>query len=77
MIRYQGSDMIVIGEKINGTRKSVKEAIAKRDESFIQELALRQVEAGAQYIDVNAGTSPEKIAKHLLHTIQRMLAGIE
>lgn len=52
--------MIIIGEKINGTRKKVKEAIANRDKTFIQDLALRQVKAGANYLDVNAGTAPEK-----------------
>jgi cobalamin-dependent methionine synthase I len=52
--------MIIIGEKINGTRKKVKEAIANRDKAFIQDLALRQVKAGANYLDVNAGTSPDK-----------------
>jgi len=52
--------MIIIGEKINGTRKRVKEAIAQKDKSFIQSLALKQVKAGAVYLDVNAGTAPEK-----------------
>lgn len=52
--------MIVIGEKINGTRKRVKEAIAERDADFIRELAKKQVGAGADFLDVNAGTAPEK-----------------
>ena len=52
--------MIVIGEKINGTRKRVKEAIAAKDAEFIKDLALRQEKAGANYLDVNAGTAPEK-----------------
>ncbi|MBN2239218.1 MAG: dihydropteroate synthase [Dehalococcoidales bacterium] len=47
--------MIVIGEKINATRKTVGEAILKRDTIFISELALSQDKAGADYIDVNAG----------------------
>ncbi len=51
--------MIVIGEKINGTRKQVGEAIRKRDAGFIGELARRQYEAGASYIDINAGGLPE------------------
>ena len=52
--------MIVIGEKINGTRKRVKEAIAAKDADFIRDLALRQVNAGVNFLDVNAGTAPEK-----------------
>jgi len=48
--------MLIIGEKINGTRSSVAEAIAKRDKEFIANLAKAQAEAGADFIDVNAGT---------------------
>jgi len=48
--------MLIIGEKINATSKRVAEAIVNKDAGFIQELARQQVEAGADYIDVNAGT---------------------
>jgi cobalamin-dependent methionine synthase I len=47
--------MIVIGEKINASRKAVGKAIAERDATFIAELAASQDKAGADYIDVNAG----------------------
>lgn len=47
--------MLVIGEKINATIKSVGAAIAKRDAEFIGRLAREQAEAGADFIDVNAG----------------------
>lgn len=49
--------MIVIGELINGTRKAVKQAIADKDEAFITDLAVRQAEAGADFIDCNPGTT--------------------
>ncbi|HAA89311.1 MAG: Dihydropteroate synthase DHPS [Thermoanaerobacterales bacterium 50_218] len=52
--------MIIIGEKINGTLKAVQEAIETRNSSYIAELAKRQADAGADYIDVNAGTPPER-----------------
>jgi len=48
--------MIVIGELINGTRKSIAQAIDKKDREFIKKIAQRQVAAGANYIDLNAGT---------------------
>lgn len=48
--------MQIIGEKINGTLKQVSKALAERDAAFIQALARRQVEAGADLLDVNAGT---------------------
>ena len=52
--------MIAIGEKINGTRKGVQAAILARDEEAIRALALEQVNAGADYLDVNAGTGPDR-----------------
>ncbi|AGL00229.1 methyltetrahydrofolate cobalamin methyltransferase [Desulfoscipio gibsoniae] len=51
--------MIIIGEKINGTIPGVKKAIENKDEQFIRDLAVKQVEAGADYIDVCASTAPE------------------
>lgn len=47
--------MLVIGEKINASNRSVGEAIARRDAEFIINLAKEQAAAGADYIDVNAG----------------------
>lgn len=51
--------MIIIGEKINGTIPSVAAAISNHDEQFIKDLAIRQSEAGANYIDICAGTAVE------------------
>lgn len=48
--------MIIVGEKINTSRKSVEQAVANRDVTFIAQMAREQAEAGAHYIDVNAGT---------------------
>jgi len=47
--------MLIIGEKINATSKRVAEAIRHRDTALLQEMACQQVEAGAHYLDVNAG----------------------
>ncbi len=47
--------MLVIGENINASSKSVAEAIAKRDGEFVEGLARAQAAAGADFIDVNAG----------------------
>ena len=49
--------MIIIGELINGTRKAIKAAIAAKDADFIADLAKRQEEAGATFIDCNPGTT--------------------
>lgn len=47
--------MIIIGELINGTREPVREAILARDEATLAELAIRQAEASADYLDCNVG----------------------
>ena len=47
--------MIIIGEKINATRKSIAAAISARDEQHIIATAVEQVAAGANYIDLNGG----------------------
>jgi cobalamin-dependent methionine synthase I len=47
--------MIVIGELINSTRKRIKEAMENSDADYIRNLAIQQDEAGADFIDVNAG----------------------
>jgi len=73
ILRKEGINAIIIGEKINGTIPSVGQAIQNRDENFIRDLAIRQAEAGADYINVSAGTSPEEeldILKWLMDVVQ-------
>jgi 5-methyltetrahydrofolate corrinoid/iron sulfur protein methyltransferase len=60
----------IIGEKINGTRKQVKEAVLNRDMAFIQKLAVDQAEAGASWIDVNAGTATDREPDDLVWLVQ-------
>jgi cobalamin-dependent methionine synthase I len=48
--------MLIIAERINASRKSIAQAISAADRAFIQAEAKSQAEAGAHYIDVNAGT---------------------
>jgi len=49
--------MIIIAERINGMFTNVKQAIADKDKKVIQELAKKQTDAGANYLDVNVGTA--------------------
>lgn len=51
--------MIIIGEKINGAIPAIAEAIANRDAELIVSRVKAQEEAGADYLDVCAGTAPE------------------
>jgi len=48
--------MLVVGENINATNRSVGEAITGKDSAFLEELVIAQAAAGADYIDVNVGT---------------------
>ena len=58
--------MIFIGEKINGTRKAIKEAILAQDAEHIKAVAEEQAAAGADYLDVNAGTGPDRELNDML-----------
>ena len=65
--------MYIIGELINASRKAVGAAIEAQDAEAIQKIAKDQAEAGASYIDVNAGIfvgkEPEYL-KWLVETVQ-------
>lgn len=67
--------MIIIGELINASRKAVKAAIEGRDVAAIQKVAKDEADAGADYIDVNAGIfvgqEPEYL-KWLVQTVQQV-----
>jgi 5-methyltetrahydrofolate--homocysteine methyltransferase len=67
----------IIGEKINGTRKRVAQAIAKRDADFIRDLARKQTEAGAAWLDVNAGTHPEQEPDDLVWLVENVQAAVD
>ena len=52
--------MIIIGEKINGTRKAVARAIKERDEAFIRELAIAQAEARVRSAQARLGCGAKR-----------------
>jgi 5-methyltetrahydrofolate corrinoid/iron sulfur protein methyltransferase len=54
--------MYIIGENIHIISPRVKEAFAEKNIKYFQEAAVRQVEAGAHYLDLNIG--PQKKAGH-------------
>ena len=58
--------MLVISERINGQFTAVGKAIDARDSKVLQDLALAQIEAGANALDINTGpgmeNAPEIIA---------------
>lgn len=66
--------MIIIGELINGTRKGPKQAIADKDVGYVQDLARRQAEAGASFVDVNPGTTGEAEVTDMVWLVETVQA---
>lgn len=66
---------MIIGESIFIMNRYVSRAVERREKAHIQELALRQAEAGADYIDLNIGpqrrTGPE-VMTWMVETIQEV-----
>lgn len=46
--------MIIVGERLNSSRRPVLQALQNMDERYILEEAVRQEKAGADFIDLNA-----------------------
>ncbi|MCX5818398.1 MAG: methyltetrahydrofolate cobalamin methyltransferase [Deltaproteobacteria bacterium] len=70
--------MIIVGELINASRKAITEAIKNRDVEAVQAVARQEHEAGAHYIDVNAGIFPEEeedYMRWLVRTVQAVVEG--
>lgn len=68
--------MILVAEKINTTSQKIHAAVVVRNTEFIQDLSRRQAEAGAEYIDVNAGTIYEgekEALQWLVSTVQEVV----
>ncbi len=67
--------MFIIGELINGMYQNIGKAIQAKDKSVIQKCALKQVEAGADALDVNCGPAskdPISDIQWLVETIQEV-----
>jgi cobalamin-dependent methionine synthase I len=60
----------IIGERINATRSSIMDAVEKRDSETIRQEAIRQTEAGADYLDVNSGSRPGQIGQDMAWLIE-------
>jgi len=64
--------MILVGELINASRKTIGQAIEKQDKETIQNVAKDQFEAGADYIDVNAGVFVGKEPEYLKWLVEQV-----
>ena len=67
--------MIIIGEKINGSIPSVAKAIQEKNADWIRDLARKQTEAGATFIDVCASVEDDievETMKWLIDLVQEV-----
>ncbi len=70
--------MLIVGELINASRPAIQGAIQERRTEEIQRVAREQREAGADYIDVNAGVFVREEADYLtwlVRTVQQAVDG--
>jgi 5-methyltetrahydrofolate corrinoid/iron sulfur protein methyltransferase len=68
--------MYIIGENIHIISKSVKDAVREKDSWFFQDLAVRQVEAGAQALDLNLGPRKkdwEEVFPWIVQTVEKVV----
>ena len=52
--------MLIVGELINSSRKSIRENMEQRNIDFFLDIARKQAEAGADYIDINCSTMMDR-----------------
>ena len=67
--------MLIIGERINSSRKVIFQAIRDRNNPFIKAEVIAQDESGADYIDVNAGAfvgAEDEKLRWLIETVQEV-----
>ena len=68
--------MYILGENIHIISASVKDALKNRDREFFKELAIKQVEAGAQALDLNLGPRKkdwEEVFPWMVETVETVV----
>ena len=69
--------MLVVGELINASRKAIGEAIKAQDAQYIQQVAKDEREAGADFIDVNAGIFVGKEPEYLQWLVKTVQEAVD
>jgi len=69
--------MLIVGELINASRKAVAAAIEKQDQETIMKIARDQTDAGADFIDVNAGVFVGKEPEYLEWLVKTVQAAVD
>ena len=69
--------MLIVGELINASRKPIAAAIEEQDAEAIKKIAKDQYEAGANYIDVNAGVFVGKEGDYLEWLVKNVQEAVD
>ena len=69
--------MLIVGENINTSRRRISEAVEKQDAEFIGQVAKDQADAGADFIDVNAGTFINRETEHLCWLVETVQGAVD
>lgn len=69
--------MLIVGELINTSRKIIKESVERRNAEYIRDIAKRQVEAGANYLDVNCSDLMDNELEAMRWLIENVQAAVD
>lgn len=69
--------MLIVGENINTSRRRIAEAVEKQDAAFIRQAAKDQADAGADFIDVNAGTFVDRETEYLCWLVETVQDAVD
>lgn len=69
--------MLIIGERINTSRKKIDTAVGSKDVKVIQDESRAQVEAGAQMLEVNCGTRVATEADDMAWLVETVQGAVE
>ena len=69
--------MLIVGELINASRPGLANIISQRNDEAVHKLAASQIEAGADYLDVNAGTGSQSEAEGLAWLVKTVQSVVD
>src|SRR4030042_2255962 len=74
---WGGEALIVVGERINGQFVEVAKAIDARNAKYIQDLAIEQVNAGAQVLDINTGPGRQEAVEAMAWLVKSVQDAVD
>jgi 5-methyltetrahydrofolate--homocysteine methyltransferase len=69
--------MLIVGENINTSRKRIAEAVENQNAGFIATVAKAQADAGADFIDVNAGSFVDRETEYLCWLVETVQDAVD